>query len=215
MRLQRRNFLQISLGSLIAASVAKAGELCLPTPPQTEGPFYPVEDQEDKDWDLTQVKGRSRTAQGEILWIGGVVQDQECRPVAGALVEIWQACASGKYNHPQDPNTAPLDPDFQYWGKALTDTQGRYVFKSIRPGSYPAAPGWVRPPHIHYKVRKLGYLELITQLYFAGDALNGKDRILQRLSRTEQAQVVRPIEKRAHLGEEVSWVEFSLQITEA
>lgn len=210
--MKRRQFLQIGVGSLMAAGVAKAADVCAPTPQQTEGPFYPVKDQKDKDWDLTQVAGRRGSALGEVIWVGGVVRDQNCDPVEGALVEIWQACASGKYDHPQDPNTAPLDPNFQYWGKAITDTKGQYVFKTIKPGSYPAAPGWVRPPHIHYKVTKLGFIELTTQLYFAGDALNSRDEILKRLKPTEQEQVVRPVEVRNNQGEIIKWVDFSLQI---
>ncbi|WP_413290676.1 hypothetical protein [Bdellovibrio sp. HCB337] len=210
--MKRRQFLQIGVGSLMAASVAKAAEVCAPTPQQTEGPFYPVKNQADTDWDLTNVSGKKGTALGEVIWVGGVIRDQNCNPVEGALVEIWQACASGKYDHPQDPNKAPLDPNFQYWGKAVTDAKGQYVFKTIKPGSYPAAPGWVRPPHIHYKVTKLGYIEMITQLYFEGDALNSRDEILKRLKPSEQEQVVRPVEVRDHQGDLIKWVGFSLQI---
>ncbi len=199
----------------MVAGIAKAAETCNLTPAQTEGPFYPVNEQEDTDWDLTRVKGKSGVAQGEVIWIGGVVTDQTCNPISGVLVEIWQACVSGRYDHPQDPNTAPLDPNFQYWGKAISDHQGRYLFKSILPGSYPAAPGWVRPPHIHYKVTKLGYIELTTQLYFAGDILNKKDRVLQRLSPAHQEQVVRPIELHNKDGELIKLVDFPLQIEQA
>lgn len=214
--MMRRRFLQMGVGSLMVAGVARAAEVCKLTPPQTEGPFYPIEDQPDKDWDLTQLKGKRKSALGEVVWVGGEVRDENCVPVAGALVEIWQACVTGRYNHPSDPNTsAALDENFQYWGKAITDKNGRYTFKTIKPGSYPAARGWDRPPHIHYKVTKLGYLELTTQMYFAGEDLNNQDRILQRLSRSEQEQVVRPIETRSRNGELIKWVEFSLQIEKA
>lgn len=193
--LQRRTFLKIGLTSLAAtASLAKAAELCLGrTPQQTEGPFYPVKDQADKDWDLVSVKGRTKAAQGEIIFIQGQVVDGACQPVADALVEIWQACASGKYNHPNDPNTAPLDVNFQYWGRAITDGEGRYMFRTIKPGAYPASSDWWRPPHVHYKVHKRGYLELTTQLYFAGEAYNAEDKILQRLPKADQEKVVCPI----------------------
>lgn len=213
--MRRRNFLQISLGSVMAAGLAKAAEVCRLTPRQTEGPFYPVKDQKDKDWDLTQIAGHSEKARGQVLWVGGQVRDQSCNPVEGVLVEIWQACVTGKYNHPADPNMAPLDPHFQYWGKFLTGHDGRYVFKTIKPGAYPASPDWIRPSHIHFKVTKLGYLELITQLYFAGDEHQSRDRILQRIPHADQEQVVRPIETREHEGESVKWVEFPLQIEKA
>jgi protocatechuate 3,4-dioxygenase, beta subunit len=160
------------------------------TPKQPEGPFYPVKNQQDKDEDLTYVNGNSTSAEGQIIIVSGIVTDQNCKPVAGALVEIWQACKSGKYNHPQDPNTAPLDPNFQYWGKSITKDDGSYQFKTIIPGAYPADRDWIRPPHIHYKVSKLGYIELITQMYFKGEAYNKTDKILQRLNRADQAKVV-------------------------
>ena len=213
--MKRRNFLQLGLGTLAVTGAARAAELCLPTPAQTEGPFYPAKDQVDKDWDLTQVQGRRHAAEGEFLWITGQVLDQHCQAVEGALVEIWQACSSGKYNHPRDPNPTELDPHFQYWGRALTDAQGNYIFKTIKPGSYPAAPGWIRPPHIHYKVTKLGYHELTTQLYFADDALNDTDRILQSLPKAAQEQVIRPIQSTIIDGTPADQVIFPLQIVKA
>lgn len=193
--LQRRSFLKLGVTSIVAAApLAKAAELCLgATPAQTEGPFYPIEDQNDKDWDLVRVQGKNKDAHGEVIYIRGQVLDNHCAPVADALVEIWQACASGKYNHVNDPNTAALDPNFQYWGRAVTDAEGRYIFRTIVPGAYPAAGDWWRPAHIHYKAHKRGYMELTTQLYFEGDPLNAKDKILQQLPKSEQQKVVRPI----------------------
>lgn len=192
----RRHLLQTglaTLGGLLVASRASAADVCRITPEQTEGPFYPVRDQADKDADLTNVVGGKNNALGEVITIEGIVKDQDCKPVPGVLVEIWQACASGKYNHPGDPNTAPLDPNFQYWGKALSDANGFYRFKTIKPGAYQATASWKRPPHIHFKIQKLGYRGLITQLYFAGDALNDKDLILKDLSPEDQKSVVAPL----------------------
>jgi protocatechuate 3,4-dioxygenase beta subunit len=197
--LSRRKLLrQTALGAvaggitLLARSAFALPETrsCEATPPQTEGPFYPVRDQLDKDNDLTFVKGGTTQARGQVIYIAGSVVDEECRPVANALVEIWQACTSGRYNHPNDPNTAWLDPNFQYWGKAVSKDDGSYLFKTILPGSYPAGPGWVRPPHIHFRVLKTGYRELTSQLYFAGQTLNRSDRILQDLSASEQKRVI-------------------------
>ncbi len=171
-------------------SKASAALTCEPTPRQAKGPFYPVVNQPDKDTDLTMVAGRSTRAVGEIVWVEGIVRDADCATVSDALVEIWQACASGRYNHPNDPNTAALDPDFQYWGRAITDANGYYRFKTILPGAYPADVGWIRPPHIHFRVMKRGYHELITQMYFAGEALNAQDKILKSLSASDQKSVV-------------------------
>lgn len=171
------------------------------TPAQPEGPFYPVVDQVDTDADLIRVSGANQIARGEIVIIEGVLTDQFCHPVAGALVEIWQACDTGKYDHPSDPNPAALDPNFQYWGKAVTDKNGFYRFRTIIPGAYPAGGNWVRPPHVHYKISALGYKELITQMYFSGNDLNAKDRILRSLPQSEQEKVIvqfRTIEKIPH-----------------
>ena len=68
----------------------------------------------------------------------------------------------------------------------MTDTQGRYRFRTIIPGAYQASGDWKRPPHVHFKVSRLGYIELITQMYFAGESLNDNDLILKRLKKSDQ-----------------------------
>ena len=198
-KLARRDALKAGLGFTglafagLSSVKALAQDVCGTTPAQPEGPFYPVKDQLDKDNDLTFVEPKRQRSLGQVIYINGQVRDEACLPIAGALVDIWQACASGKYNHPNDPNTAPLDPNFQYWGRALTDTEGRYSFKTILPGAYPAGDGWIRPPHIHYKVSKLGFMELTTQLYFAGERYNDTDLILKRLPAAERKKVIIPL----------------------
>jgi protocatechuate 3,4-dioxygenase beta subunit len=191
----RRNFFGASLmaAGTLAAGNALAQTLigaCQLTPAQTEGPFYPVKDQPDEDNDLTLIRGNSKVSAGQIIYVMGQVTDQDCAPVQNALVEIWQACATGRYNHPNDTNPQPLDPNFQYWGKSVTDAQGVYKFKTIIPGAYPADTDWIRPPHIHFKAHKVGYHELTTQMYFAGNEYNGRDKILMALPPSSRAQVV-------------------------
>lgn len=196
--LDRRHFLRSSL-TISAGALAVTGFLpkalaatCGLTPPQTPGPFYPGEANMKPVNDLTRVEGHAQRALGQVIYVAGKVVDQQCRAVAGANVEIWQACASGKYNSAKDPNPAPLDPNFRYWGETDTDAEGNYLFKTIIPGAYPADPSinWVRPPHIHVKVSRLGYRELITQMYFKGDALNEKDLILEEIPRADWERVV-------------------------
>lgn len=194
----RRNLLKNSLmtgAALLAipqALKAQAQGQCsrLKTPVQPEGPFYPIVDQVDKDADLVHIKGSQQFAKGQVVIVQGVVIDQNCQPVSGVLVEIWQACHTGKYNHNSDPNPAPIDPHFQYWGKAVTNGRGEYRFRTIVPGAYPAGQNWVRPPHIHFKISKLGYIELITQMYFAGHRLNDLDLLLQRVPKADQKKLV-------------------------
>lgn len=208
-----KNSLVTSIGLIALKQTAAANELICkpgPTPRQPEGPFYPIIDQLDTDADLIRVEGHSQVAIGEVIIVQGQVTDQNCKPVKGVLVEIWQACASGKYNHESDPNTAPLDPNFQYWGKAITDEQGNYRFRTIIPGAYPADVGWIRPPHIHFKISRVGYKELITQMYFAGQDLNGQDLILQDLSHAEQEKVIVELKKNSSSPHPVG--NFNIQI---
>ncbi len=193
--LDRRKALKLGIFAATAgvATNAVAQAICKTTPVQPEGPFYPVDDQPDKDTDLVTLRGSSQLAKGQIIIVQGIVENCDRGPIEGVLVEIWQACASGKYNHRSDPNPAPLDPNFQYWGKAVTNARGEYRFRTIVPGAYPADEGWVRPPHIHFKVQKRGFMELITQMYFAGDVLNKSDRILSRLKLEDQKKVIVPL----------------------
>lgn len=191
------------LGWLVPA-IARAGGQQSVTPSQAEGPFYPVTEQADKDADLTRLSGASRTARGTVVRLTGSVRTVDGAPLPGALVEIWQACASGKYNHPRDRNPAPLDPDFQYWARVTADSNGRFGFRTIKPGAYPNDPTWMRPPHIHFRVVATGFPTLTSQMYFEGEALNDSDRILQALSPAQRRLVVvafTPVpEARAEIG---------------
>ncbi len=183
-KIGRREMLKMGFG---AAAGIMGGKLladdknkpdCDPTPKETAGPFYPIKDQLDKDIDLTIVKGASGRAEGDIIYVSGRVLDENCQPIAGALVEIWQANKWGRYSHEADPNPAPLDPNFQGWGQVITDDNGNYSFKTIFPGPYPVSKKWTRTPHIHFKVSKRGFHELTTQMYFEGEALNQTDRLI-------------------------------------
>jgi protocatechuate 3,4-dioxygenase, beta subunit len=183
-KLGRRNLLSVGLavmGGLVASRSVSASVICAETAPQPRGPFYPGETEIEPVNDLTRMHPSSPIAQGQLIEVVGSVRDQNCAPVAGVNVEIWQACATGRYNHEGDPNSAELDPHFRYWGETFTDKNGEYRFLSIKPGAYPAADAWDRPPHIHFRVAKRGYTELITQMYFAGEPLNDLDLILQRV----------------------------------
>lgn len=218
LKLDRRRFLRSSV-TASAGALTLAGFLpkafaaaCGLTPPQTPGPFYPGEPNFLPENDLTAVPGSPHRALGQVIYVKGHVVDSACLPVANANVEIWQACASGRYNNPQDPNPAPLDPNFRYWGETNTDSQGRYIFKTIRPGAYPADTNWIRPPHIHFRVSRLGFKELITQMYFAGDPLNEKDLILEEIPRSEWDRVIVPF-KPASVGLEPGVLEGQFEIS--
>lgn len=118
------------------------------------------------------------------------VLDEAGQPIADALVDVWQANAHGRYAHERDPNPAPLDEHFQGWARITTDAQGCWRIRTIKPGPYPVGDGWSRPPHIHFKVARRGYIELTTQMYFSGEALNDVDRLLLSVPQAERAGLI-------------------------
>ncbi len=161
-----------------------------PTPSETEGPFHPLMPQKDKDFDLTRVRGRRGSAKGRVIHIEGQVLDTKGRPIEGATVDLWQANAAGRYRHHRDKNKAPLDPGFQGWAIVKSGREGRFRFKTIFPGVYPASADWLRPPHIHFKVSKSGYVDLTTQMYFPNQKLNDSDLLLIQKSNKDVERMI-------------------------
>lgn len=192
----------LALGTLLpfahGAFAQSGGKACSLTPAQTTGPFFPLFTQIDTDVDLTRLTGHGASARGTVIRVEGRVLDVACAPIAGVLVDLWQANAAGRYMHPADRNPAPLDPNFQGWGQAVTDEAGRFAFRTIKPAAYPLE--WLgdkpnpdagyRTPHIHFRFTKAGFRELATQLYFPGEALNEKDGVLNRVPRAEWSKVI-------------------------
>ncbi|MDY0349687.1 MAG: hypothetical protein RBR09_00385 [Desulfobulbaceae bacterium] len=144
-----------------AAEPLQAGPALTRTPPDQEGPFYPVVRQHDEDNDLVNVAGRPQPAAGNILHLTGRVRTLDGEPVAGAVVEIWQTDPHGRYNDERDGSPGPRDPNFQYQGKATTGEDGSYSFLTLVPGGY-----LPRPPHIHFKVFVGNTVRLTSQIYF-------------------------------------------------
>jgi len=176
-----------------------------PTEEQISGPFYPVQKPRDQGTDLTVVHGKKEKAKGQIVYITGRVLDLKGEPIADTQVEIWQANSFGRYTHPSDTNPAPLDPNFEGYSIQKTDKDGRYKFKTIKPGSYPVPGGRVRPPHIHFSITSTTN-RLITQLYFDGDPLNDKDIFFGNAENKESLLVklmppTKDIEPDAMIGE--------------
>ena len=148
------------------------------TPSIILGPFYPQIKPSDQDPDLTVLAGRQKRAAGEVVYLTGRVWNLKGEPVSGAKISIWQANTHGRYTHKSDQNTAPLDPNFQGYGFQTTDPEGRYRFKTIKPGPYPAPVVGMRAPHIHFEV-EAKYDRLITQMFFPNEPLNEQDHFLQ------------------------------------
>jgi protocatechuate 3,4-dioxygenase, beta subunit len=134
----------------------------------------------ETDNDLT--RQHQGDPQGERIIVSGRVLDEDARPLAGALVEIWQANAAGRYRHVKDDHPAPLDPNFSGAGRTITDADGRYEFTTIKPGAYPwrnHENAW-RPAHIHFSLFGTSFrTRLVTQMYFPGDPLMPHDPMLQ------------------------------------
>ena len=157
-----------------------------PDAAELTGPVFGPTDVTELDADLT--RRHLGEPLGERITVSGRLLDRGGRPVAGQLVEIWQANASGRYAHQRDQHPAPLDPNFTGVGRCLTDPDGRYRFTTIKPGAYPwrnHGNAW-RPAHIHFSVFGAAFTErLVTQMYFPGDPLLRYDPIFQSV--TDQA----------------------------
>jgi len=98
--------------------------------------------------------------------VTGRVLTPDCKPVAGALLDIWHADVNGQYdNHSKS---------YRLRGQVMTDAQGRYSFETIMPGRYKLG-GSMRPAHVHFNVIAPGCKPLTTQLYFEGDPYLAKN----------------------------------------
>jgi protocatechuate 3,4-dioxygenase beta subunit len=145
-------------------------------------PVYGWWRHDELDNDLT--RQHAGEPQGQRIIVSGRLLDDDGRPIAGALLEVWQANAAGRYHHRADVHPAPLDPHFTGAGRTVTDADGRYAFTTIRPGAYPWRNhdnAW-RPAHIHFSVFGRNFRNrLVTQMYFPGDPMMAYDPILQSI----------------------------------
>jgi protocatechuate 3,4-dioxygenase beta subunit len=142
------------------------------------------------DGDLIRNYAKTGMPIGERTIVHGYVRDQLGRPVKNALIEVWQANASGRYRHKKDQYLGALDPNFGGCGRVLTDENGHYVFRTIKPGPYPwrnRINDW-RPSHIHFAISGSAWAQrLITQMYFEGDPLIATCPILRSIP--DEAQI--------------------------
>ena len=188
----------IILGWGILPRIARAS--LLRTPRQAEGPFYPINKPIDQDADLTLVSNQEKRAQGDVHVITGQVFSHEGLPIPNAVVEIWQANKWGRYQDKRDKSDLPIDINFQGFGVARTDKNGRYIFKTIRPGGY-SFGGIERTPHIHFRINAVGVNEFISQMYFAGELKNKRDYFLNNILQKERVVVAfRPMANGSKVG---------------
>jgi protocatechuate 3,4-dioxygenase beta subunit len=148
---------------------------------EVTGPMFTPEELGPLDNDLVLNYAKTGQPIGEQIIVHGHVLDGNGRPIRNTLVEVWQANAGGRYRHRNDTYIAPIDPNFGGCGRMLTDENGHYFFRTVKPGAYPfrnRVNSW-RPAHIHYSVFGSGFAQrLITQMYFEGDPLIPHDSIL-------------------------------------
>jgi protocatechuate 3,4-dioxygenase beta subunit len=150
---------------------------------EVTGPVFGHDRVGELDADLT--RQHAGAPLGERIVLTGRVLDGNGRPVPHTLVELWQANAAGRYRHDVDRHDAPLDPNFDGGGRAITDGAGRYRFVTIKPGAYPWRnhPNAWRPAHLHFSLFGQAFTQrLVTQMYFPGDPLFSQDPIFNSVS---------------------------------
>jgi protocatechuate 3,4-dioxygenase alpha subunit len=148
------------------------------TPGQTVGPFFHLGLDRPEWSDMTR-----GNPQGERIAIEGRVVDGDGAPVPDALLELWQANAAGRYNHPNDTQgDKPIDPNFIGYGRVATDGDGRFRVTTIRPGPVPGRGNALQAPHINLAFFSRGLLrQLHTRIYFAGEPANASDPLLSSI----------------------------------
>jgi protocatechuate 3,4-dioxygenase, beta subunit len=172
---QRRKILAGLASAMISAPLTRWSVAAdrLATPSQARGPFYPKKFPDDKDFDLTTVAGRSGVAFGQIVTVSGQVTSLSGAVQSSALVEIWQVNGYGRYHHEGDDSDKPIDANFQGYAAVLTDAEGRFRFRTVKPVAYPG-----RAPHIHFILTPKSGRPLTTQMYIAGAPENDADFLL-------------------------------------
>lgn len=154
------------------------------------------------------------TAIGQRILVHGRVMDERGRGVGGVLVEFWQANAGGRYRHKKETYLAAIDPNFGGVGRTITDDEGYYWFRTIKPGPYPWPNGvndW-RPAHIHFSVFGHGFAQrLITQMYFEGDPLIWRCPIVRTIP-DENAirQLIAPLDMNATIPMDMRAYKFDI-----
>lgn len=132
---------------------------CLPTTTDILGPYYRANAPFRSDLTVTGDPGTILNFKGRVL-------NEDCNPINNAIVDVWQANEGAVYDQ--------TSANFNYRGRFQTGASGEYEFKSIKPGWYLNGSQY-RPAHIHFRVTKPGFTELITQLYFQGDPYIAND----------------------------------------
>lgn len=154
---------RVLFGAVLALPLAVQGQpQCgAPTPGDIEGPFY-------KAGAPVRANLVETGSKGERMVLTGTVRSADCKPVANASLDFWQADEKGEYDN----------AGYRYRGIVTTDSLGRYRLQTILPPPYGG-----RPRHIHVKVQRLGGPALTTQLYFPGEARDAPRALVVKMER--------------------------------
>lgn len=178
----RRRFLQsTALGSVLFTTPGLLAEELTRTAPLGEGPFYPDKMPLDTDNDLLIINDAITPAVGEITYLSGRILTPSGAPLRNAFVEIWQVDNTASYIHTRGRNPDGNDGNFQGYGRFLTDKEGRYYFRTIKPVRYELF-GMFRTPHIHVAISKNGRRIFTTQLLIKGEPDNERDGLFRRVT---------------------------------
>jgi protocatechuate 3,4-dioxygenase alpha subunit len=165
------------------------------TPSQTVGPFFKPALIRSGAESLITTKSR-----GDRVTIEGRVIDGDGAPVTDAMIELWQANADGRYDHPDDLQEKMIDPEFHGFGRAATDERGSFRFYTIKPGLVPGTGVAFQAPHINVSIFARGLLKrLVTRIYFPGEPLNADDAILNLVVPERRSTLIARMEKPAVL----------------
>jgi protocatechuate 3,4-dioxygenase, alpha subunit len=163
----------------------------LQTPPQTVGPFFKPALIRSGEESLVTSKSR-----GERITIKGRVLDGDAAGVSDAMIELWQANADGRYDHPDDSQEKLIDPDFRGFGRAATDERGCFRFYTIKPGSVPGHGNLLQAPHINVSIFARGLLKrLVTRIYFPDEPLNTTDAVLNNVAAERRSTLIARIDQ--------------------
>ena len=160
------------------------------TPSQTIGPFFKPSLVKLGDETLAR-----RESRGERIVIVGRVVDGDGAPVDDAMLEIWQANADGRYDHPEDAQEKRIDPQFHGFGRAATDQHGSFRFETIKPGAVPGVGAVLQAPHINVSLFARGLLKLLaTRIYFPDEPSNDADAVLNAVPNARRSTLIARVE---------------------
>lgn len=195
--IQKRRQLLLALSGLVASPSLVLSKQLVSTPSQSAGPFYPLELPLDNDNDLTLVEGNAQRAKGEITDLTGKIVDINGKPLSNMRIEIWQCDYNGRYRHPYENGSKPIDPNFQGHGFTTTNAEGDYRFRTIKPVAYPG-----RTPHIHVAVFPKGDRPFVTQLYVKDEAANQNDFLFTHIPEEKRHLVLAEFTRAGEKGGE-------------